>query len=166
MDWTVMFKSRELDEQLLTYTGKTTFKWLPLMVTDDRTKNLLGINDASIWVCGKASSLYQVEDPKSGFLLCPILGERLADFTTRLNKAVLERKLPKDILLSFPFDSIICAGIQGQAEEVNRAYSWVDQGYPVGNKVAECFLDRKLRLPKISEMSDEERVKFILSKNN
>lgn len=159
----MIFNEREIREQMLPYKGNSEFNWLPLITIDKSTNNLLGINDSAMWVCGQGNFLHEVADTRSGCLLTPILKERLAFFVERLKKAVLEKKIPEDILLSFPFDALICAGIQGAADAVDGAYDWIDQGYPVSDKVAECFSRRNLRAPKISQVADDERIKYILS---
>ncbi|HAT40100.1 MAG TPA: hypothetical protein DCS87_00030 [Rheinheimera sp.] len=163
MDRTVIFNEIEIREQMLPYKGKSEFNWLPLITIDTSTNNLLGINDSAMWVCGKGNFLHEVADTRSGCLLTPILKERLVFFVERLKKAVLEKKVPTDILLSFPFDALMCAGIQGAADAVDSAYDWVDQGYPVSDKVAERFARRNLRVPKISQATYDERIKYILS---
>lgn len=158
-----MFDREEIQRELLPYKGKSEFRWLPLMTIDESTKNLLGVSDSAMWVCGKGSSLYEVSDPRSGFLLTPVLREDLASFVEKLKRSVLLKGAPESLLITFPFDSIVCAGILGDAKAVNDAYNWIAQGYPVSDTVAECFAKRNLKAPPPTEQDDNERTKYILS---
>ena len=159
----VIFDDEKIRSQSKLYKGKRGFLWLPLFTIDPGANNFIGISDSFVWVCGKENSLYEVVDPKAGFLLVPVLRQDLVFFVSDLKKNLFEKKIPDCFLKKFPFDSLVLSGVMGRGEDVNGAYRWISQGYPVNQRIARCFSDRGLRVPAVSDMNDKDRLDYVLS---
>ena len=101
------------------------------------------------------------------YLFYTLLYIPLDQVITQIKNSLSERKLPVQIITTFPFDALILSAINTNKHWKNLALKWIENGYPANDEIqlALCHGDKqspywlqwqKKRLGPILGIEDEE----------
>nr|BDD43612.1 hypothetical protein 6 [Gammaproteobacteria bacterium] len=101
--------------------------------SDPNANGSYGITENGYWCSVFSPNIAEVRGPNHERTMFRILDSSLAEFLEAAKKGLHEIGMPKNALLTFPFDEVLIAALDSTWRDL--ALKWIKQGYPMNDEM-------------------------------
>jgi hypothetical protein len=115
-------------------------KWIKLFPIEEHG-SILGIDENGHWVINIGRGLLKLVDGENFLGLLPILEKSKIEFVAKLKLAFESKNLPREIVLSFPFQKLLLFALSTcSAYWKDSALMWIEQSQEmITDEVIDCL---------------------------